>query len=170
MGAHGSNDTHAYAWGTGTGLDRIRLLAEELDHAPHVPYTQFGLRITRAGKGIVELSWTPGETLLNRGRVVHGGFIATTLDETCGVAVMSGSEPLTPYLTMSLNVEYLRPVRAGATYTVIGRVLKPGRVRTLVRATVEDDTGRLCAEGTAAMTPNHALLERSGHGSTGTVA
>jgi len=159
-----------FAWGTGTGLDRIRALAEDLDHSPHVPYTQFGLRITRADKGRVEMAWSPGETLLNRGGVVHGGFIAATLDEACGAAAMSGSEPSTPFLTMSLNVEYLRPLRAGATYKVVGTVLKPGRTRTLVRATVEDGTGRMCAEGTASMTPNRALLQQSGHGPTGTVA
>ncbi|WP_327576719.1 MULTISPECIES: hypothetical protein [unclassified Streptomyces] len=34
---------------------------------------------------------------------MHGGFIATTLDEACGATVMSGSEPLTPFLTMSVN-------------------------------------------------------------------
>ncbi|WP_405637291.1 PaaI family thioesterase [Streptomyces sp. NBC_00056] len=159
-----------FAWGAGTGLDRIRTLAEELAHAPHVPYTQFGLSITQIDKGRVEMAWTPGESLLNRGGVVHGGFVATTLDEACGATVMSGSEPLTPFLTMSLNVEYLRPVRAGATYKVVGTVIKPGRLRTLVRAAVEDTAGRLCAEGTASMTPNRALLQTSGHAPTGTVA
>ncbi|MFD0510233.1 hypothetical protein ACFQ0Q_05505 [Streptomyces aureus] len=49
-------------------------------------------------------------------------------------------------------------------------MLKPGRLRTLVRAAVEDAAGRLCAEGTASMTPNRALLQTSGHAPTGTVA
>lgn len=49
-----------FTWGAGTGLDRIRTLAEELAHTPHVPYTQFGLSITQVDKGRVEMTWTPG--------------------------------------------------------------------------------------------------------------
>ena len=146
-------------WGSGTGLDRIRqlLAAAELDRT--APYDVLGLRFAAAEKGRVEFAWTPGAGVLNRGGVVHGGYISAALDEAGGVAAISLSEPATPFLTMSLNVDFLRPLLPGLSYAVVGTVLQSGRLRTLVHSTITDDLGRLCAQGTAALTPNRKLLD-----------
>ena len=145
-------------WGTGTGLDRLRTLAEDLPDHDYVPYSHLGLTLTAVEKGRVELLWTPDEKVLNRGGVVHGGYIATALDEACGLAATGASVPSTPYLTMSLNLDYVRPLSAGATYTVIASVQRSGAIRTLTRAEVLDSAGRLCAQATSALTPNRVLL------------
>lgn len=145
-------------WGVGSGLDRVRRLAEDLPASDYLPHTHLGLAIDRAEKGHVELRWTPGDAVLNRAGIVHGGYIATALDEACGLAAASASEPATPFLTMSLNVDYLRPVLAGDVYAVTGAVLQATRTRTLVRATVTDSLGRLCCQASGALTPNRRLL------------
>lgn len=148
-------------WGTGSGIDRIRATADDLSDTDYVPYTHLGLVISDVEKGRVALSWTPAETILNRAGVVHGGYVATALDEACGVAAVSLSEPSTPFLTMSLNVDYLRPLLAGETYMVVGTVLQSGSVRTLTRAEISDTAGRLCAQATGTLTPNRRLLSAS---------
>ncbi len=148
-------------WGTGSGMDRVERIREQLDSpepAP-APYDLLGMRFVRAEKGRVEFTWTPGARVLNRGGVVHGGYVATALDEASGVSAMSMSDPVTPFLTMSLNVDYLRPLLPGQEYTVVGSVLHGGRQRVLSHATITDSLGRLCAQATASMTPNRVLLE-----------
>ncbi|MGW4029476.1 PaaI family thioesterase [Streptomyces sp. NPDC004838] len=145
-------------WGTGSGLDRVRLIAENLHAFAYVPYAHLGMEISRAEKGRVEMRWAPGEAVLNRGGIVHGGYIATALDEVCGVAAISGSEPATPFVTMSLNVDYLRPVLAGEVYTVTGTVLQSSRTRTLTHAAVTDALDRLCCQASGSLTPNRRLL------------
>jgi len=152
-----------FTWGVGSGLDRIRRLAEDLaaPDSAYIPYSHLGLTIDHAEKGHVELRWTPGAAILNRAGIVHGGYIATALDEACGLAASSASEPSTPFLTMSLNVDYLRPLLAGVVYTVTGEVLQASRTRTLVRATVTDAPGRLYCQASGALTPNRKLLAAS---------
>ncbi|MEV6108337.1 PaaI family thioesterase [Streptomyces sp. NPDC051940] len=145
-------------WGAGTGLQRLLELAEDMRETSFVPYGPLGMSIAHVEKGRTELAWTPPETLLNRGGVVHGGFIATALDEVAGVAAISLSEPATPFLTMSLNVDYLRPLHSGQSYTVVGAVQQSGRIRALVHSTISDDVGRLCAQATVSLTPNRTLL------------
>jgi uncharacterized protein (TIGR00369 family) len=144
-------------WGVSSGLDRVRSLRRLVDEAPPRPYDLLGIRITAAEKGTVEMSWTPGEQSLNREGAVHGGYIAVALDEVCGVAGVSASEPATPVLTVNLNVDYLRPLVAGQRYELIGTVLRNGRQRVLVRGTVTDGSGRLCAHATASLTPHRNL-------------
>ncbi|MFD5074838.1 PaaI family thioesterase [Streptomyces sp. NPDC058371] len=144
-------------WGTGTGLDRVRAVAE----APHALYAHLGLEFSAVEKGRVKLIWTPTDAVRNPAGVVHGGYIATTFDEVCGVTAISISNPCTPYLTMSLNVDYLRPLWLGEPYSAVGRVQQSGATRTLVRAEITDAAGRLCAQATCAFTPNRRLLEHT---------
>lgn len=146
-------------WGAASGLALVHHLSESVQRTPRAPYDQLGMRISTVEKGRVALAWTPPEAILNRARVVHGGFVATALDEVCGLAAISLTEPSIPYLSMNLNVDYLRPVRAGETYTVVGTVQQSGRIRTLALGSVSDSTGRPCAHATVSLTPNHALLQ-----------
>ncbi|MFC5908800.1 PaaI family thioesterase [Streptacidiphilus monticola] len=146
-------------WGSVSGVERVEALRAELADDPPAPYGLLGLRLTRVEKGAVEFSFTPGPGVLNRADVVHGGFVATALDEACGITALTMSDPATPFLTMSLNIEYLRPLLAGRTYTVTGTVVHSGRVRTLTRAEISDEVGRLCATATSALTPNRKVLE-----------
>jgi uncharacterized protein (TIGR00369 family) len=146
-------------WGTVSGVERVESLRAPFESDPPPPDDLLGLRITRVEKGKVEFAWTPDARVLNRADVVHGGFVATALDEACGISAITMTEPAHPFLTMSLSVDYLRPLLAGQSYTVTGTVLQSGRVRTLTRAEISDDLGRLCATATSSLTPNRKLLD-----------
>ncbi|MFI6317914.1 PaaI family thioesterase [Nonomuraea sp. NPDC050556] len=133
-----------------TGADFLRTIA--VSPSPHLAH--LGLRITAVEPGRVELDWEPGEALTNRSGVVHGGYIATALDDACGMTCGSAAEEPTLHLTTNLNVDYLRPVQAGRRYTVAGTVTHRGRSRILAHATVTDEEGRLCAQANASLAPN----------------
>ncbi|NUT41037.1 MAG: PaaI family thioesterase [Thermoactinospora sp.] len=139
-----------------TGADFLRAIAEgTVESSPHLAY--LGLRLSRVEPGSVHLEWRPGAALTNRSGVVHGGYIATALDDACGMACGSAAPQPTLHLTMNLNVDYLRPVQVGQTYLVTGTVTHRGRTRLLAQATVTDADGRPCAQATSSLTPNRAV-------------
>lgn len=56
--------------------------------------------------------------------VVHGGILATLLDEACAYACLSDVDNC---VTAEINVRYRKPVRVGATVEVFGRLLDSRR-------------------------------------------
>src|SRR4051812_42227192 len=99
----------------------------------------------KAEPGRIELAWNPGAHLCNSGGIVHGGFIATILDNGICLAAASLGELFIPQLTLNLNIEYLRAVHADRTYTVIGTTVHAGRTRCVSTSTVVDSDGNPCA-------------------------
>ncbi len=97
--------------------------------------------------GQAEVSWTPTPDMANPFGSVHGGIIATLIDEVTGAAVISsieaGSAP-----TVSLNVEYLYPIPIGGSYTAIGEIVRKGRAVVIADARISDEEGKLLARGT----------------------
>lgn len=97
--------------------------------------------------GRAEATWAPTPDMANPFGSVHGGIIATLIDEITGAAVMSliatGSAP-----TVSLNVEYLHSIPIGGTYSATGEVVRMGRAMAIADARISDHEGKLLARGT----------------------
>ena len=97
--------------------------------------------------GRAEASWTPTPDMANPFGSVHGGIIATVIDEVTGAAVISsieaGSAP-----TVSLNIEYLHPIPIGGTYTAIGEIVRMGRAMAIADARILNEEGKVLARGT----------------------
>lgn len=146
-----------------SGVAWLKLGLDDPSTLPAFPYRLTGLRPVRIAEGEVELEWRVDEAVLNRAGVAHGGSIATVLDEVTGVTATSTTDPALPFLTMSLNVDFLRPLLPGELYTVTGRALQRGRTRTLVHGAVTDAAGRLHAQANASLTPNRRLLAAHPH-------
>jgi len=77
--------------------------------------------------------------------VVHGGVIASLLDEACIYAGRSLGETL---VTAELTVRYRKPVPVGKEVTVRGEVLERRRKVLTVKARLEAN-GEICAEAAA---------------------
>ena len=102
--------------------------------------------LTSAG-GKAEMSWAPTPDMANPFGSVHGGIIATVIDEACGAALMPLIEtPSAP--TVSLNVEYLQAVPIGGHYTVLGEIVRKGRAMAIADARVVDEEGTTLVRGT----------------------
>lgn len=93
-------------------------------------------------KGILTLAFEVEEWELNPNGVMHGGLIATAMDTTCGMLVRYLSGKLGAS-TISLNVDYLRPVPLGDRLLVTARVLRIGRkVANLTAEAVRASDGK----------------------------
>lgn len=77
--------------------------------------------------------------------VVHGGILATMLDETASRTIFRG-DPLRFVVTGKLSIRYRKPVPVATPLKLVGRVVEDkGRV-ILTSAQVLDSDGRLLAE------------------------
>ena len=74
---------------------------------------------------------------------VHGGIVATVLDEAMGWAMLHLAKR--HGVTRGLNIRYRRPVPIGRTLTIRGRVIEIGDRTATLYASIEDDRGRLLA-------------------------
>lgn len=76
--------------------------------------------------------------------LVHGGVLATILDETMSWAVIAATQKL--MLTRGMDVRYLKPVMIGTKITAIGFIKKWVSKREVeVIAEITDEAGKLCA-------------------------
>jgi uncharacterized protein (TIGR00369 family) len=77
--------------------------------------------------------------------IVHGGVIASLLDEACIYAGRALAETL---VTAELSVRYRKPVSVGQEVTIQGEVVERRRKVLRVKARLEA-AGELCAEADA---------------------
>jgi len=104
-------------------------------------------KIALMQEGKSEATWTPTPDMANPFGSVHGGIIATVIDELTGAAVISsveaGSAP-----TVSMNVEYLHAIPIGGTYRVIGEIVRMGRAMAIADGRILNEEGKVLARGT----------------------
>ena len=77
--------------------------------------------------------------------VVHGGIVATMLDEVAGRATLLGA-PDDLMVTVKLEVRYRRPTPAATPLTVIGRITQQGRSLARARGEIRLADGTVTAE------------------------
>ncbi|MCI8464548.1 MAG: PaaI family thioesterase [Lachnospiraceae bacterium] len=76
-------------------------------------------------EAFVTLAYELEEWELNPNGVMHGGLIGTAIDTACGMVVRYFSENLQAS-TVSLNVDYLRPVFMGDRLVVTAKLVRLG--------------------------------------------
>ena len=77
--------------------------------------------------------------------IVHGGILATLLDEVGGWTLIAQLGRLG--VTGSLSVRYVRPVHTNVELRVQGEILKHSRSFAVIRSTIHDLDGGLLVEG-----------------------
>lgn len=89
------------------------------------------------------------ERHLNRHGVLHGGIAATLLDNASGATASLTVDPegRAPFLTISLNTQFLAPARTGRL-TAIAEVTGGGRALLFIAARLEHEDGTLVATST----------------------
>jgi uncharacterized protein (TIGR00369 family) len=123
-------------------------------HSDDNPIAQaIGYRILHVGDGKAEIEWQPQSPWVNAAGGVFGGIVAALVDVVTGLAVSSVSDDETTHLpTVSMHVDYLRPLTVDATYAVRGEALRVGRRMAVADAFFTDQSGALMVRGTATMT------------------
>lgn len=89
--------------------------------------------------------WHPQEHFQGWTGVMHGGILATLIDETAGWVVMRKLQ--TSGVTSRLNLKYLRPVMlTEPQLTVRARITGQKRSYYTISVTLEDGNGKVCVE------------------------
>jgi uncharacterized protein (TIGR00369 family) len=104
-----------------------------------------GYQVGKVGKGRAELTFPFSKAVARRGSIVHGGIIMYTLDNVCGIAVMTVN-PGVDQLTVELKVNFLEPLKDGP-FRATGKVIRSGTTLAVAEGEVRDRRGRLCAKG-----------------------
>jgi uncharacterized protein (TIGR00369 family) len=92
--------------------------------------------------GVVTLP-TVGDTFEGHPGYLHGGIIATLLDEAMSKAARARGLVT---MTRKLEVEYLRPVPSGAPLRVEGRVMQSEGRKHWIEAEIRDGGGTVLAQ------------------------
>ncbi|ROT40525.1 hypothetical protein SODALDRAFT_338290 [Sodiomyces alkalinus F11] len=93
------------------------------------------------------------ETLCGFPSTVHGGIVATILDEVTGmffpINKQRGALPNTPFMTASLLTTFIRPVPGPGTFLCRARIDRIEGRKVFVVGTIEDEAGTVLAKGDA---------------------
>lgn len=110
------------------------------------PKNSVGLKLTfEEDDEKVYASWVPDRLFQGYLNVLHGGIIATLLDEAGAWCVYL--KACTSGVTSSMTVKYLRPVHISkGKISVEARITEKGKRNALITASLYDGEGRLCSE------------------------
>jgi uncharacterized protein (TIGR00369 family) len=110
------------------------------------PKNPAGLKLTFEEDGeMLQARWEPDPNFQGYINVLHGGIIATLLDEVGAwcIYIKAG----TSGVTSSLKVRYLKPVHISkGMITVEARLIQKKEKNALIVAALYDGDGKLCAE------------------------
>lgn len=104
-----------------------------------------GYRVVKVGDGEAELSFPYGKAITRRGGIVHGGIVMYTLDNVCGIAVMTANPGL-DQVTMELKINFMEPLKKGP-FAASAKVLRAGNTVAVAEGEIRDADGRVCAKG-----------------------
>lgn len=104
-----------------------------------------GMRLRiEIGDGLARTTWTAGEDFVGWSDKLHGGIVATLLDEVMAWAPSSFDSWA---VTAEMTIRYRSPAAPGEELTAIGRVVERRRRIYEVAGEVRSADGRLIAEG-----------------------
>jgi uncharacterized protein (TIGR00369 family) len=92
-----------------------------------------GVKIVSLQPGEIELMMPYAEAYTQQHGFVHGGIIATALDNACGYAAFSLMPDDATVLTVEFKTNFLAPAR-GERFIFRAKVVKPGRTITVCEA------------------------------------
>ncbi len=107
------------------------------------------LRIYETEPGMVEACYTAPEHFQSYPGVLHGGIVATLIDEVSGRSLMGTAEQTRFMFTARIEVKYRKNVPIGKSLRIVGKALKDRGHSAEAWAGIYDaGSGELLAEGT----------------------
>lgn len=106
------------------------------------------LRIYEVEPGVVETTYTAPEHFQGYPGVVHGGIVATMIDEVSGRSLMGPLENPRFMFTAKIEVKYRKNVPTGKPLRIVGKAVKSrGRSAEAWAGIYDAESGDLLAEG-----------------------
>lgn len=112
-------------------------------HNPFSARLNYEVLEVRAGEGYAKIRFAPGDEFTNFLRVIHGGVVATMLDETASIAAMS----LVGWFfrgTAGASVSFIAPLKPGAGLCE-ARVIGRAKSLLFLESRLYSDSDDLCA-------------------------
>lgn len=103
-----------------------------------------GATLERVAPGEVDIALAARAEFTQQHGFLHAGIITTAIDSACGYAALSLMEPGAAVLSVEFKVQLLAPAR-GAQFLALGRVVRAGRLLTVVSGELRDEVGGLVA-------------------------
>lgn len=114
----------------------------------------YGLRLSfyQTADDEVSLDTTISEEFNGYPGIVHGGIVASMLDEAAGRALM-GTDPTNSrfMFTARLDIQYRKPAPVGQPLRVVGRAIKKKDRSATAKATLSTLDGEILAEADAVL-------------------
>lgn len=102
--------------------------------------------------GCFHIEFVVDSRFSNNYGTAHGGFLSAIIEHACGVAAQMSVAPDKMCLAATLNVSYLRSMKAsGEAATVISKVTKLGKSVIFTCASIHDGQGNEIANGNATL-------------------
>ncbi len=109
----------------------------------------FGYRLLSTGDGRCVAEWIPKPPFVNRAGNVWGGAVSALVDTVCAMAVFAAMDPPPHHLpTVSMHVDFLRPLAPGQTYLLHGHALRVGTRLAVADTHILDAGEQLMARAT----------------------
>jgi acyl-CoA thioesterase len=93
--------------------------------------------------------WRPSEFMSNSQGRVHGGLVGSIIDDIAAIALRASDPKIATSSTVSMHIDYLRPLVIGADYICTGEVLRIGGRLAVADARIVDSNGQLAVRGSA---------------------
>ena len=107
------------------------------------------LKIYQTAPGEVETSFTAPEHFQGYPGVLHGGIVATILDEISGRALMGDAHSPRFMYTGRLQIKYRKNVPIGVPLRIVGKAINSKRKTAEGWAGIYDQEGTLLAEASS---------------------
>lgn len=115
--------------------------------------TLLGAELSRVEPGVVEITVSRNDTLLQQHGFLHAGVLTSLLDSACGYAALTRMDDSSGVMSIEFKVNLLAPA-AGERFLVRGEVLKAGKTVVVCRGdafALDRDSPRLIAAMQASM-------------------
>jgi uncharacterized protein (TIGR00369 family) len=126
----------------------INLNKKIADGNPNPITTWLDGTLIKASMGSITAEFMVREDQCNHAQVMHGGIIATILDEIMGMTLIT-VEIDHLYVTINLHVDFLYGAKAGEKVTAVSEVYRVGKKIANVEAKLFNAEGKLLAKGTS---------------------
>lgn len=97
--------------------------------------------------GDLQLDFTVRPEMLNPMGALHGGAIAAIVDEVLGFQLFLKAAEDTAYVSMTMNIDFLRAAQEGEVIRAVPEVVRIGKRTANVRCTLYNKANQAIAQG-----------------------
>lgn len=107
-------------------------------------------KVLAVDEGYIKIECEVRKDMLNPNGIMHGGIMATLLDEAMGAASFTLGRP-TGFATINMSIDYLYSAKTGDIVWVEGTIIRAGKTVLHIKAELYNAENKLLAKATSNM-------------------